>query len=310
MLTLRPWMPRTIEALPVDQAVGLRALLERRAARSEATSSAVSRCRTLAVTSGKGGVGKSVIAVNFSIALALLGQRVCLIDANVGLGNVELLCGLNGYWNLAHFLSGARTLEELVLPGPGGLDVLPGGSALAEITQCPTQVQASLWRELSRWEANYDWLVVDTGSGAHRLARQWSRAADQVLIVTTPEATAIAEAYATIKGLHRHAGPELNVLVNQATGDEAERILERLQATARSFLLARLGLGTHCPVDPAIPRSVRRREPCVLSEEESPASRALRQLAARWVGQPWPPRDEMTGLVRLSTILKEDPGVA
>jgi len=276
--SLRSWPP-------LDQARRLRALLEDRGQPADS----LPRCRTLAVTSGKGGVGKSHVALNLAVALAQQGQRVCLIDGNLGLGNLDLLCGVNGYWNLSHVVTGARRLDDVILEGPAGIHLVPGASGIVDLADCPPAVQRQLLRELQRLESGHDVLLIDTGSGIHQLVRQFARAADDVLIVTTPEPTAIADAYATIKALGG-AGPlteppnELHVVVNQAeSATQAEQILERLRHTARTFLGRQLSRGGWLPLDPAVPAAVRCRRPFLEQFPASPISRAVRVLAAGWL---------------------------
>lgn len=284
---LRAWSPRSIETMPMDQARGLRTLLEVRSHGLSTNSGGSSRaCRTLAITSGKGGVGKSVIAVNLAVALARLGLRICLLDGNLGVGNVDLLCGLNGYWNLSHVVTGARQIADICLEGPAGVRVVPGASGIVEIADCPPATQAQLLEQFQLLEAEHDILLIDTGSGIHRLVRQFALAADQVLIVTTPEPTSIADAYATIKAVNSPQGPELSVVVNQSTEAQAERILERIHATARTFLRTGLSLGSGIPHDPAVPQSVQARRPFVELSPNSPASRAVSRLAEKLAGQP------------------------
>jgi flagellar biosynthesis protein FlhG len=240
------------------------------------------RAHTIAVTSGKGGVGKSNIALNLAIALAEADQSVCLFDANLGLGNIDLLCGLNGYWNLAHVVTGARTLNEVVLAGPGGINVVPGASGLADIADCPPPVQDDIFRQLEELERTHDYIVLDTGAGIHRLVRQFLLAADIVLVVSTPETTSIADAYATVKSLSAGEMPRLFALVNQADSPEQGRaIVERLQQTARLFLRTDVGSADSIPRDDQVPAAVAKRTPLVIGSPHAPAAKAIRQLAQR-----------------------------
>jgi flagellar biosynthesis protein FlhG len=273
-----------------DQAAGLRAALHRQSL--PAADAQANCCRAIAVTSGKGGVGKSHLALNLAVALAQHGRRVCLVDGNLGLGNLDLLCGLNGYWNLSHVVSGARLLNDVLLRGPAGIHLIPGGSGIADLADCPPHVQKQLLRELQSLEAEHDVLLIDTGSGIHPLARQFALAADDILLVTTPEPTAIADAYATIKSLSVAAASELHVAVNQVdSAEQAQQVLERLQQTARLFLRVGLGRGGWIPRDPAVSAAAWQRTPFLLLDEQCPAAKAVRQLAEQLAnsGAPaWP----------------------
>ncbi|OYW23875.1 MAG: hypothetical protein B7Z55_03090 [Planctomycetales bacterium 12-60-4] len=276
--------------MPVDQALGLRTLLEERSRTGAGYGRRTpSSCLTLAITSGKGGVGKSVLAVNLSVALARQGLRVCLLDGNLGVGNVDLLCGLNGYWNLSHVVTGARRMADVCMEGPAGVRVVPGASGIVDIADCPPTAQSQLLQQFQQLEDDHDVLLIDTGSGIHRLVRQFALAAERVLIVTTPEPTSIADAYATIKAVHSPAGPQLSVVVNQATDDQTERIVERIQATARTFLRTGLSLGVGIPYDAVVPQSVLARRPFVDAAPSSRATRSVQRLAEKLAGQPRTP---------------------
>ena len=274
-----------------DQATLLRDLVEQRlephrTAQSTALASNGSgprRSRVITVTSGKGGVGKSCLALNIAVAMSQSGQRVCLLDANLGLGNIDLMCGLNGYWNLAHVMNGSRTMSEIILPGPAGIRVVPGASGLQELADCPLQTQREFLAQLESLEEAHDILIVDTGSGIHRSVRQFLAAADSVLIVTTPEPTSIADAYATIKTLCALPEiPEPMVVVNQVDSlEQGREILSRIQQTSRTFLHRDITSGGLVPRDQSVPQSIVRRTPFVMTNPESPASRAVEQLARR-----------------------------
>jgi flagellar biosynthesis protein FlhG len=269
-----------------DQAQVLRGLMEQReeiAALDPAPFAHGQPAQTLAVTSGKGGVGKSCIALNLGIALAQAGRSVCLLDGNLGLGNIDLLCGLNGYWNLSHVVSGARTLAEISLEGPHGLRVIPGASGLIDVADCSPQAQREILQQLEELEQEHEFLLIDTGTGIHRTVRQFVAAADLGLVVTTPEPTAIADAYATIKALSAHTEfMALEVVVNCADSiEQARDIVDRLQRTTRMFLRSEVGAAGSIPHDTQMIQAVRRQTPCLTLSPRSPASRALEKLARR-----------------------------
>ncbi len=250
---------------PRDQARGLRALIAAHAEQAPQTS----HCRSLVITSGKGGVGKSVLALNLAVALAQQNRRVALLDASGGLAHLDLLCGLNGYWNLEHLVTGARRLEEIVLTGPAGVQVLTGGQSLADLNATPTTVQQTIWQQLAAYESTCDFLIIDAGVGEHCRIRSLVTAADAAYVVATPEPTAIADAYATIKGLATADDLTLHPILNRCPAAAAERILERIETTADNFLRTALGPGLHLPDDPLVALSVKQRRPFVLSMGEA-----------------------------------------
>lgn len=266
-----------------DQARALRGLIDRFHSQQQhraAGESASTSVRTIAVTSGKGGVGKSNIALNLSIALAEIGHSVCLLDANLGLGNIDLLCGLNGYWNLSHVITGARTLEEIMLQGPGGIDVIPGASGLAEIADCAEGVRRDLFQQLLPIEQSHDFLVLDTGTGIHRQVRQFVSAADVALIVTTPEPTSMADAYATVKSLAGIEDMEPAVLVNQAqSAEQADAVIDRIRQTSKLFVHQPVTSAGFIPHDPAVTAAVAARTPFLIQSPHTAASAAIQRLA-------------------------------
>lgn len=270
----------------VDQATALRGLVERH----ESTETVGGKpspfsATTIAITSGKGGVGKSCIAVNLAIALAEAGRSVCILDACLGLGSVELLCGVSGYWNLSHFLTGARSLDEIVRKGPAGISIVPGASGLSDLADADKEVQADLLEQIQSLESSHDVLIIDTGSGIHRAVREFVLAADQALVVTTPETTAIADAYASVKALGAVDGPALSLVINAATSDQqATEIGERLVKTASTFLQTEIRIAGSVRQDAAVPASVAHRQPLMLQSPQSAAARDIRNLASRLSG--------------------------
>ena len=269
-----------------DQAAALRGLVEKCVpAGTVAGGSVPSRARTIAVTSGKGGVGKSCIALNVAIALAESGRSVCLLDACLGLGSIDLLCGLNGYWNLGHFLTGARTLDGIVQEGQAGIHIVPGASGLTELADATEDVRQELLRQMRRLEQTHDVLVVDTGSGIHRLVRQFAAAADQVLVVTVPEITSVTDAYATIKALCSAGTPAIDLIVIRVESEgQGRQIGERIRGTVATFLQADIRFAGVIRDDPAVAGAVAGRQPLLVGAPDAPAARDIRSLARGLIG--------------------------
>lgn len=272
-----------------DQANALRGMMENRAihamqagATLDVSGASDRLAHTITVTSGKGGVGKSHVALNLAVALAQQGSSVCLLDANLGLGNIDLLCGLNGYWNLSHVITGARRLEDIILTGPAGIRVVPGASGIEEVADCHETVRADILNQLLTLEKQHDFLVVDTATGIHHSVRQFVTFADVVLVLTTTELTSIADAYATVKTLSACRIPEIDLVVTQAdTAQQARNIVERIKQTSKTFLHTKVESAGMIPRDPAVVTSVARRSPFLVEFPQSPASRAIVQLATR-----------------------------
>jgi flagellar biosynthesis protein FlhG len=269
-----------------DQAKTLRGLVERQKAMQtvvdEPLPAGARRAKTIAIAGAKGGVGKTNIALNLAIALSQMDLRVCLLDANLGLGNVELLCGLNGYWNLSHVIVGSRKLSDIVLEGPDGISVIPGASGLCDLADCSDGDRREILHQLATLEQSHDYIIIDTGAGIHRAVRQLVAAADIALVVTTPEPTSIADAYAGIKALMAHDVPVMEVVVNRAeSSQQARAIMEGLQNTVRLFLRSSIASAGMIPDGRDVPAAVARRRPFLIDSPHCPASVAIRQLARR-----------------------------
>ena len=288
-----------------DQATILRQLIQQRRSSPQPSPPSHRMARSLAVTSGKGGVGKSNLALNLGIALAQHGARVCLLDASLGLSNLDLLCGLNGYWNLSHVLTGARNLNQIILDGPAGVHLIPGASGLADVADCPEPAQQNILTQVAQLEQNHDFLIVDTGPGIHRPVRSFVEVCDYVLVVTTPEPTAIADAYATVKVLAGRGGLAMHLLVNQATSaQQARQIFERLKQTSQIFVRREIDYAGSVPFDRSVPNAVARRRPFLIEFPDCPASLALRRLAARLRGLPGQTKESPPFFARLWNHLR------
>lgn len=285
-----------------DQASTLRNLIQRQPVPSN---SSRSRATVVAFTSGKGGVGKSNLALNVAVALSQLGAKACVLDANPGLNNIDLLCGLNCYWNLSHVLTGAKSLSEVILKGPDGINVLPGASELIELTDPSHRQSPELCEQVALLESAYDFLIVDTGAGLQRSSSQFAAAADVTFIVTTPEPTAIADAYATLKSWHSEFSMCPEVIVNRVESDEqARQILGRMAQTIETFLRCSAPNGCWVSDDDIVRQSVIARQPFLLLSPESAASNSVRQIAKRLFVGPRAGRQE-TLLARLSNHVFE-----
>lgn len=261
-----------------DQAHELRQLVAQRAMASTIAAPVPrSTCRSIALFSGKGGVGKSVIALNLAITLARQGASTGLLDASPGAGNLSLLCGQNGYWNLEHVAAGARTLDEITLKAPCGARIIPGGHHLLQGRESAHVA----FNAIAAFERQSDWLIVDVGLETEA-GRLFAAAADRTLIVTTPEPTSIAGAYAAIKTLAAAGINAVSVLVNQAeTAQQAEQVLMRLRQATRAFLGSDIGLAGWVPHDTAVSESVFRRVPFAGQTTGTPAQLAMDQLEQR-----------------------------
>ena len=253
----------------VDQATNLRALVK------EAGLAA----RVLAVTSGKGGVGKTSVAVNLAIACARLGQRVTLVDFDLGLANVDVMMGIEPGYNLSHVVLGKKRLREVTVNAEG-IRVVPGASGLWELANLGETAREELIRSLQTLEQDAELLIIDTGAGISRNVVRAAAAADEALVLSTPEPTSIMDAYATMKMISQEAGHgRMRVIVNMAEGrEEAERVSRTLSDVSRRFLSVEVDRLGFIPRDEHVGAAVRRRRPFEVLFPDCPASAAVRGL--------------------------------
>jgi flagellar biosynthesis protein FlhG len=281
-----------------DQADGLRQLVWARSGTTALAAppdpprklEAPAKARSLVFTSGKGGVGTSNLALNLAIALGELGQRVVLVDADLGLANIDLLCGLTPASDLGDVLAGDGALADAIVTGPGGVRIVPGAHGMRTLVDALGDGPGRLVRELVELEGSADFLLVDAGSGLGPGIATLAAAADEVVVVTTPEPTSVADTHAAIHRFRRLPGPPaLRAVVNQAaSAGEASDVLVRLSASSRQFLgTVVTGLG-HVRADPHVPLAVRARRPFVVAYPGSIASRGVRRLSGALVEERLP----------------------
>ena len=238
---------------------------------------------TIAVTSGKGGVGKTSVVVNLAVALARLHNRVAILDADFGLGNVDVLLGLAPAHHLGHMLSGEKEIEDIVVTGPFGVQIIPASSGLRDLAALTERQWLRLAEGLDRLCQTLDYLLIDTAAGVSDNVVQLLIGAQRVVVVTSLEPSAMVDAYAMIKIVTAaDATKEIAVLVNGARdADEGELVYRQLDVAATRFLHRGLRYYGHVPYDPAVRESVLMQRPLVDHRPQSPAGRCFRILAAR-----------------------------
>ncbi|HEV7730592.1 MAG TPA: MinD/ParA family protein [Candidatus Binatia bacterium] len=244
--------------------------------------------RVVAVASGKGGVGKTSLAANLAVSLAKRGLRVCVLDADLGLANLDVVLGLTPARSLLHVLRGEARLEDVIVEGPAGIRVVPSASGFLEMTSLGAEQQLALLAEVDTLEQSLDVLLIDVGAGIAPNVLFFAAAAAETLVVLTPEPTALTDAYALIKLLAtRHGRQEFLVVVNMAVSvADADAAFRRLQRVAERFLRVRLEYQGFIPFDDAVSRAVRRQNPVVIESPGTPASQAIMRLAQRLAARP------------------------
>jgi len=254
--------------------------------------------RVVAVTSGKGGVGKTSIAVNLAVTLARSHcKQVALVDADLGLANVDLMFDIQPRWNLSHLLSGQKDLEDIIALGPEGVEIVPGASGLSHLANLTESQRRLLADQLGRLERRADVCIVDTGAGIGDTVIAMAASADDCLVLATPEPPSIADAYATIKTISRTARPpRLHLLVNMAgSRREARQVHERISSVAGRFLGVEVLNAGHVFCDGHVARAVRRRKPFVTEFPNSQAAWCMRQVTERLIKGSMAPASPVAG---------------
>lgn len=245
------------------------------------------RCLTLAVTSGKGGVGKTNVSINLALLLSKMGKRVLLFDADLGLANVNILMGVNPAFTLLDVVEGRCVMADVVLPGPGGISIIPGGSGVEKMANLDAMALGGLLRELDSLEEAFDYLIFDTGAGISRMVRAFVGAAMKQLIVVTPEPSSLADAYAALKMIYGSGNTDVGVIANMVKNEkEGLETFERLASLSRRFLKRSPMFLGGVPADPLLKSAVVRQAPLSLSRPEAPFVRALSRVSLRLLGRP------------------------
>jgi len=241
------------------------------------------RAIVMAVASGKGGVGKTNISLNLAICLASSGKRVILIDADLGLGNLDIMMNLNSRYNLSHVIAGRKSLDQIIRVGPAGVEVICGGSGLEDMANLTPFQHQRLISEFNRLQERSDVILIDTGAGINRNIVGFCMASDHTLVITTPDPAAMTDAYAMIKVLaaRKYTG-RISLLVNMANSiEEGKKIYRRIAQVASRFLEQPVYEAGILFRDECLQASVSLQQPVVLAYPKSPFSRGLRTISSR-----------------------------
>lgn len=240
-----------------------------------------SNINVIAVTSGKGGVGKTNIAVNLAVCLAKTGKSVVLLDADVRLGNVDITLGLKPNYDLRHVISGERTLEEVLMAGPEGIHIVPASSGVSNMIDLTEAQQAGVVRAFSELTFPVDTLIVDTGAGIDSSVRTFASACQDIIVVVCDEPTSITDAYALIKVLNRDCGVKrFQLLANMVENDaQGRRLYGKISRVADRFLDVHLGYLGAVPRDEYLCKAVQRQGAVTQLYPSSRSAQAIRNVA-------------------------------
>lgn len=273
----------------MDQAAGLKNVMQKLIEGVHTPLPPVQRTptRVIAVAGGKGGVGKSCVSVNLGMSLAMAGRDVMLLDADLGLANVDVLLGLQPSRNLAHLLAGDCSLQELVLEAAHGLKVVPATSGTRRMVQMSSMEHAALIRAFDDYPQPPEFLIVDTAAGLSDSVTLFSAAADDVVVVVCDEPASLTDAYALIKVLARECGVDrFRIVANMVRdGEQGRQLFHKLERVTGRFLDVHLEYTGMVPHDDRIRQAVRRQMAVVDAWPGSAAAQAFKKLAVsadRW----------------------------
>ena len=253
--------------------------------RRSATSKRVSQALVFAITSGKGGVGKTNVVANLAAALAQRKKRVMVIDADLGLANLALFLGVRPANTLADFFTGLVALDEIIISNRNGILLLPGASGVREITSLRHDQKIALLTELDALSHEVDLVLVDTGSGISDAVTYFATSAQEIVVVVTPEPSSMNDAYALIKVLaFAHHEKRFRILANNVSGEaEALHMFDVLSRSALRFLNASLDFFGWVPRDPQLIRAVARSQMVVTEASDAPSAKAFAVMAERMI---------------------------
>jgi len=244
--------------------------------------------RVVTVTSGKGGVGKTNVSVNLAMALSNAGKRVTIMDADLGLGNIDVLLGLHPEYNLNQVIEGEQQLDDIIVPGPGNISIIPAASGVQNMAELSPSQHAGLIRAFSEMSHDLDVLLVDTAAGIADSVISFSRAAQEVVVVVNDEPASITDAYALIKVLNREYGLfRFRVLCNRVkSAQQGRELYSTITRVTDRFLDVALDYIGFIPDDDFVVKAIRKQRPVVDAYPRSKASTAFKTLAEKM--NKWP----------------------
>lgn len=254
--------------------------------------------RVIAVASGKGGVGKTNVSVNLSVALSKMGNRVLLMDADMGLANVDIMLGIQTKYNLAHVLNGEKTLVEIMADAPGGFKIIPASSGDSRMAQLSPAENAGIINAFSEIDSFLDVLIIDTAAGIADSVVSYCRASQEVVVVVTDEPASMTDAYALIKVLSReHNLTKFNLLANMTrTEKHGKDLYDKFSNVCEKFLDVRIEyLGT-VPFDHDLREAIQKQSPVTLAKPKSVSALAFNDMAKKI--DAWPIPNDATGYLQ------------
>lgn len=253
----------------LDQAEGLRQLTRNKA------------IQVIAITAGKGGVGKSNVSVNLAVALAKSGKKVMILDADLGLANVDIMFGLHARYNLSHVIQGQCELSDIIIEGPVGIKVVPAASGIENMASLSTEQHAGIINAFNEITEDIDFLLIDTAAGISDTVLSFTRSSREIIVIVCDEPTSLTDAYALIKVMSKRYGwAKFHILANMVRNiREGRELYQKLYRVATQFLDVTLDYLGAIPFDEKIHDAVKKQMPILIAYPEAEASKKIQLLA-------------------------------
>lgn len=267
-----------------DQAESLRQLIQDRGPDPGPTK----QTKVITITSGKGGVGKSNFTLNFALALQSLGKKVIVFDADIGLANIDVLMGITPEWNLYHLVREEKSIWDIIYRGVNDVEFIAGGSGFKELMNLNDIQISNFTKQLEQLNGYADYILFDTGAGLSKETLNFIIAAHDVILVTTPEPTAITDAYAIIKMVHSiKKDVSFQIVVNRSMDDmEGKQTSDKITMVAKQFLQMDIKTLGFVPEDPVVSKAVKKQVPFSSLYPYSPATKGIYHLAQLYISDP------------------------
>lgn len=245
------------------------------------------KATTIAIVSGKGGVGKSNFAINFSLQLKELNKRVLLFDLDVGMGNIDILLGLQPNHSIIDMLSNKLKIESIIEKGPKDLSYIAGGSSLTEVFSMDNEKMDYFLAQYDKVSKEYDYIVFDLGAGVSESSMFFTLSSDEIIVITTPEPTSITDAYSMIKHIHlREPNMSFHIVINRAINQKSGMdTLERFLQVVKNFLKIEANKLGVLPNDPIVTEAVMKQTPYTLLSKRAPISKAMKEIVIEYVNE-------------------------
>ncbi|NLV77726.1 MAG: MinD/ParA family protein [Tissierellia bacterium] len=266
-----------------DQAEKLRNIMENRVQKNIKLSR--NKAKVLAITSGKGGVGKSNFAVNLAISLKRLGYRVLILDADIGLANIEILTGINIKYTIMDLIKKDMDIHDIIGEGPEGVKIISGGSGIHQLSMMDKKNTNRLLGEIEKLEFEMDYIIIDTGAGVSNIVLDFVMASDETILITTPDPTSLMDAYTMIKALTTNGYKgKINIVANIVENrQEGVSIFNKLNKVSKKFLDVNLNYLGYLKRDAIVNKAVKIQQPFLILNSSSNISKKMNVIALKFV---------------------------